>query len=489
MKAVGVFVAGCLVLVVLQPATVGALAPAAYVSVAGVGMTPDTPRPDQPFTVTPPVVNHPGSPAPLELTSVVLRTDDPDGDRVLDRAQDLGVLAPGTSIDVPLSGSLSQPGTHSLRVEAYGWANGSLVHLRYPVIVRIDRRPSPLVTVEATKPVAGVETALNVTVASRDGSAIRGGLMTVRDRRSDETLSKALIGRVGGEETRRVQIPVRPMASGQRPLVVTLRYVTTDGFDRVVRVVKRLTVEPPRVQLRLVASDSTTADEGGVHVVVVNRGNVPAENLTLRVGGRDHGLESRALRSLSPGQRQAVTVPTPGGPPGRSNLTVSLRYRAIDRSYRSRTAVAVTRRPGRVVLTGVAVDREGDRVHIAGHASNVGLTPVRSLVVRPRRTTTIRPSQPTRSYFVGTVPASDFVPFEVTVRAAPNASVVPLVVSGLRDGESTERVHRVPLEARDVDPTEPTATPVDAPMMIAGATTVGVAGLMVVAWRNRRDGA
>lgn len=468
------------------PVTSGQSAPV-YAAITDVEITPTNPVPDQSFRIMATIVNHQRSPAALEISSVVLRTKRSGDFRVLDRVTELGVLAPGSSIPVPLGGSLADNGTHALRVEAYGWANGSFVKLRYPVIVDVDQQARPMLTVDPLETVAGTDTHLNVSVAVRDDSEIRGGLLTVRDEVTKTVLSRQIIGRLGSDELRRVRLPIRLSSPGQQPIEVTLEYVAGEGKQRVVRTVSRPAVESPEVDVAMTASQVTAGDEPRIDVSLANRGTVRASNMSLLLSHATGRGDARPLRPLQPGEHRTVSISPPEMPGGRTNATARLRYYAADRAYEERATVTISTRPGRIILTGIAIDRQGTRLAVSGHASNVGLAPVRSVVVRPTRTVGVRPIHPKRSYFVGTVSASDFVPFEVTVRATGNVTSIPLLVSGVHDGDQTRHIHRIPVDPPPDESVGAQTGTNPAESSIHGATlTVGVFGMIALAWRNRR---
>lgn len=481
-------VAGVLVVALAFPPVVASSEPA-YVAVTEATVTPGTPGPDRPFTVTATISNQPGSPDALELTSVVLKTRTEDGLVVLDRASDLGVLAPESAIPVPLSGTLADPGTHTLRIEAYGWANGSFVHVGYPVVVQVRDRPTPLLTLDAPEAVAGVETTINATIANRDSAPIRGAVLTVQDRNTNEPLARRVLGRIEADTTHRVSLPVRLTATGPRPIRATLRYLSTSGSERTVATKTTGRALPARSKLELTATALDASEDPTVRVTVENRGNVPVTNISLRTALAGRQPTFRSVPSIPPEDRRTVSVNLSGVPRGRWNATVMARYEAAGSTHVATTTVSGSNRPGRVILTGVTIDRRGGRVTVSGHASNVGLAPVRSVVVRPIRTAAVRPIHPGRAYFVGTVPASDFVPFEVTVHVSANATAVPLRVAGIHDEDPFARIHRIPLETT-VEPTtgsDPGSEPI-VPAMAGGIVTVGVFGLIAIAWRNSRDG-
>jgi hypothetical protein len=102
--------------------------------------------------------------------------------------------------------------------------------------------------------------------------------------------------------------------------------------------------------------------------------------------------------------------------------------------------------PGKLELTGLDAESTGGRTTVSGSVSNVGLSAVRSVVVGVVPADGVAPVAPNRRYFVGTVPASDFVSFDVTARLDDNTSRVPLNVTYLTDGRPRSVRFDVPVE-------------------------------------------
>ncbi|MFC6794934.1 hypothetical protein ACFQFH_12130 [Halobaculum halobium] len=106
---------------------------------------------------------------------------------------------------------------------------------------------------------------------------------------------------------------------------------------------------------------------------------------------------------------------------------------------------------GAVELTGLNVSVADDgRVTIGGNLGNVGNGEVSGVVVGVAGSDLAAPAYPQRSYFVGTVGASEFAPFSVTGRVdAANATTVPVRVAYTAGDERVTEVIEVPLPAEE----------------------------------------
>ncbi|MDX1746888.1 MAG: hypothetical protein R3324_13195, partial [Halobacteriales archaeon] len=395
-----------------------------------------------------------------------------------------------SSIPVPLSATLHRPGSHSLRVTASGWANGSFVQFGYPVVLTVAERPSPVLTADPVTVVVGERASVNVTVADPADNA-PGALLTLRHADRDTVLGRRIIGDSASRDgnPKHVEFPVRFSSPGRYPLTVDYRSVAADGHQRAANQGVEVSVEPAEVDLTLSAAPTDTPGPSSLTVLLENDGNVPVADLRVRTVWETSHEDTRFLTDLSSDGRRRVEVPLPGGLTGNQTATVSALYTARGTTHRTTTRVTVRKRQGRILLTGVTVDRDGSRWTVRGHASNVGLEPVQSVILRPVETIGLRSTDPQGGYFVGSVPASDFVPFEVTVRASRNVTTIPIRVSGLRAGVPTDRVHQVPVGVvPDPRHSDQSRTLPELQIVLGGIVTVGVGGLMGLAWRNRDHG-
>jgi hypothetical protein len=85
---------------------------------------------------------------------------------------------------------------------------------------------------------------------------------------------------------------------------------------------------------------------------------------------------------------------------------------------------------------------------VSGNAGNTGGAPVDGVVVSVGSNEHVDPAYPARTYFVGTVDASEFAPFEVTADVdVENVSTVPVTVEYRVGGEPVNRTLAVPYEA------------------------------------------
>jgi hypothetical protein len=138
---------------------------------------------------------------------------------------------------------------------------------------------------------------------------------------------------------------------------------------------------------------------------------------------------------------------------------------------------------------------DGGRLRISGSASNLGTTDAQSVLVGVVDTDRVTPTAPNREYFVGTVPASDFVSFDVYATTEGNVSTVPLRVEYLVDGQRYTRT--VEVDAAGASRALAAGPDIDRssggggfllPLAVGAVVVVVVLAVVVRAWRASRGG-
>jgi hypothetical protein len=177
------------------------------------------------------------------------------------------------------------------------------------------------------------------------------------------------------------------------------------------------------------------------------------------------------------------------GVESQATLDITARYElgAETRQRSTSSRVNIGRVPGEIELTGLDVRREDGQLHVVGNAANVGLERVDSVLVRVASAPGIEPAPPNPEYFVGTVPASDFVSFDVYATVDGDVSEIPLVVTYLADGQ--QRTLRTTV-SYDSSAQQTPANDGDngtgpVVFLVGGLVVLAVAATVAVGWRNR----
>lgn len=460
-----------------------------YVSITNVDITPQDPAPGETITVRSTVRNLEGSGSTLDIRAVAIRRSGTPGVDERERIEDLGTLAPGSSLEVPMTVSFDSPGTKRLRIHVYGTDDqGQSVHIQYPAVIRVSEQ-HPQMDVEVNDTVASTTARGQITVANGLASEARNVRVSITSDELDIGNRRSVFPALASGETRRFRFSYESDQPGTYFVNARLEYSVDGSQTRRVRETVPIEVEPFRENVIL---EATTGPAGSstVAVDVLNRGNVPIENVTIS-GTSANATVPRRLVSRVPAQssRSLVLNTTLDGE--RANIRMRASYDMGPTHSTVTDSVVVRSTPGQIDLTGVNVLPEGGRLQITGSASNVGLTRANSVVVRVKDTESVTPAAPSREYFVGTVPRSDFVSFDVYARTAANVSSIPLEVSYLVDGQRYTRTVSVPYDGGgSQEPVESggSSRGILVPAAIGAVVVLGIATAIFVGWRKSRGG-
>jgi len=249
-------------------------------------------------------------------------------------------------------------------------------------------------------------------------------------------------------------------------------------------------------QLDIQANESVEGVESTGTVTVANGLSADISNVQVTVEGTGVEMtENRSVvASLASGESATVEFGFRPESAGRHDLTATVQYaiEGTDRTVSQTTAVRTKRPQQGISLTGIDVTREGDRFHISGSASNIGTADAESVLVSVKPTDGVEPAMPNREYFVGTIPASDFVSFDVYARTDDNVSTVPLEVSYLSNGERQQQT--IPVTVTDntrdqqVGGNDNNGMSSSIAIGVGAVITLAVGVIIVIGWRSQRDG-
>jgi hypothetical protein len=476
--AIVVFLLSCSLAALAPPAA----AQSSSVVVTNATHTPTTPAAGDTFEVRATVQNQAGAAGPFTVNEVAVEVPG-RGPAGWSSADDLGVLSPGTSMEVGLPATVDEPGWHTLRVLVYGQtATGRAVRVTYPVTVQVVEPQRPQLDAEFEDGVVGAESPVNLTVANGLTTAVRNVQVELtgenvridRQRRVRSALD-------GGAETN-YTFDVTPTRAGDQRLTARLTYTDASGERRTTEETFRYAVDPLERDVRL----DVAAVRGGdpaVEVTVVNLGNTRVEDVAVTGASGDATLSTALVDRVGPRDTETVRLNVTDLAAVGPELTVRAAYEAAGERHETTQTVRGVFVPGRVDLTGIEVTRtDAGAVRITGTASNVGTTDVQAVTVRVRSRDAVGPVDPGAEYFVGAIDASDFASFAVNARVdTENETTIPLEVTYLVDGDERTRT----VETAYDPPETPEQRGSGFPLVGLGAAlAVVVAGVFL--WRRRR---
>ncbi|MEF8791974.1 MAG: CARDB domain-containing protein [Haloarculaceae archaeon] len=520
-----------LVLAAVGPSVAVAAVPDARLTVSGLTVAPDRPVTGEPVTVTATVQNSAGSDSPVRVASVALYTA--DGAR-LDRARDIGSLSVGDSLGVDLVATFGEAGERPLYVEVVAEdADEDEVTVRRPLTVVVEASP-PQLDVEFEEPVADVENRVSVTVSNPSTTVRRNMELTLSGERVGPADARATVPSLAAGASETVNLTVRPGA-GEGSLTATLAYTTSTGARDTTELTRGFEAEPLREDVGVAVSRApeeqqtgTSANanaltgllgiagaagaagaaggggdggntlqsaggEGGsgdaLAVEVTNFGNAPVADAVVVPRAGDRTLPRRFVGTLAPGESATVTVSLDGVEA--STVEALVRYDVAGRNGSAVGAFDYRPPAGELRVTDVDLSVTDDgRLLVTGNAGNVGDGRVGGVVVAVGSNEHVSPAYPQRDYFVGTVEANEFAPFELTANVdAANASQVPVRLTYRTGGETVTENLTLPYDRSLTSERGGSGSASLLPFGVTGAAagvTVGLALLVPAVYLVRR---
>jgi len=469
-----------LLLVVSLVAFGAAVGPAAAadarVALTDTAVTPATPTVGAPITAETTLRLSGGSDTSITVDEV--RVVDPGGtdeSTVLGTATDLGRLSPGETLDVPVTFTVNESGTYDLRLVAVGTdSDGERARATRPLTIGVEPG-GPQVDIDTDTLVAGAESPVRATVSNPTNAPLRGVEVAV------DGGSKTTIATLAAGATQTVNLSARLPEAGERSLELTTSYRTPNGAQSRTETSKSVTVEPlaTDIGLRVERAQSDDSQQGAgdltgllggggtdalqsqsggqgeasasrVDVTVTNFGNAPADEVVLVTEDGEGAQLSSVGRfavadTLGPGESTTVTVDL--STVSTDDVRFVAGYETPSGDDESALVYGYDAQRGAAALTGIDVSvTDGGRVTVDGNLANVGDGELTSAVVTVQPTDGVQPAYPQRDYFVGTVDASAFAPFELTAQAdTDNATEVPIQVTYTVDGEQRTETVNAPL--------------------------------------------
>jgi uncharacterized membrane protein len=252
------------------------------------------------------------------------------------------------------------------------------------------------------------------------------------------------------------------------------------------------TVRTDPVHLRHGVTLNASVRDGRVAVETTNEGNLRLERVVVQGTAPNAAIERGVIRDLAPGESRTTELPVRNAS-GVGAAQISATYTVGDvRGSAVGDRITLQANAGRIELTGLDAQPRDGHLLVSGSASNIGLSSIDSVVVSVVETDGVTPVSPQREYFVGSVPASDFISFEVTARVDDNVTAVPLRVAYLAEGERrTERVSvpvRHGLGERGRTDGSNGSRGLVLPASIGGVVLGAVGVIVFMGWRNRDVG-
>jgi hypothetical protein len=182
----------------------------------------------------------------------------------------------------------------------------------------------------------------------------------------------------------------------------------------------------------------------------------------------------------------AATVSFNLTPNAETNVTFQVIWRNGINTHTADLAIPILfgedKRQANLVISNVEVEPETGMYRVTGDITNAGLKAARSVVVTSG--SPADPTDPFRVYVVGTLDPDDFSSFEVTFRAEPGTTEVPLITEYRdADGNLYTTTTSVGIGSAMVLPAQGGTIPI-AGVIIAIVVAAGIIGVIIYSWRR-----
>mgnify|MGYP000365615661 CR=1 FL=1 len=429
--------------------------------------------------------------SPIESVEL---TVDGENVSITNRREVLATVGSNASRTVEFDYRADDAGSHPLTATlTYTTAGGVTDTVTDTVTVRTEIE-RPQLDIDTNTSIAGLESDGTVTVANGLGAAVTNAELTVAGDGVAVRNDRSVFTRVADGESATAAFDFRPSAAGDHEVTATLSYSTPGGATRTVTETVTVRTDPLRDSVALDLSTRQGGNSQAVTVSVLNGGNAPISNVSVRATSPNATVGQALVDRVGAGESRTVRLnATLSG--DRAAVDVVATYDVARQRGEASASTSLTQTPGAIGLTGLEVVPDRGKLRITGSASNLGTTNAQSVLVSVVDTEDVTPTAPNREYFVGTVPASDFVSFDVYATTAGNASTVPLRVEYLVDGQRVTRT--VEVDAAGASRALAAGPDVErnsggggllVPVAVGAVVVVVVLALIVRAWRASRGG-
>lgn len=259
------------------------------VAISTVTVTPSEPAPGERVTLETTISNLESSDESIEITDIYVREV---GGVEMARIEDVGSVAVGGSLTVPLSVRFDRPGEKELRVNVVARDSEGTQRITYPVYLSVGRSDDVQIAIQADDFIAEEESRVNVSVANGGDEAISNVRLTLESDTATVNSPKRVSGSIPATSDREYAFDVTFPAAGTGELSASLTYTVAGDVTRTATDATTVTVDPAsattegRIQLTGVET-SVVAGRVSIQGEAANVGTTDAEAVLLSVEGGD----------------------------------------------------------------------------------------------------------------------------------------------------------------------------------------------------------
>jgi len=476
-----------LVLSIVLPSGVVLGASDSPLEITNVEFSNDAPTAGEPISVEITVKNT-GSDA-VDLSEVWIR-ESPTG-KEYGQVEDLPRLDPGESTTVPVRVVVDQGGTRSVHVGVRGYVmenvnSGTETETSSSILLQVQEHKQPSVQVDTGEVTANISQEMNVTVLNLEDQPITDVRVTADGDFQLENPTR-IRNKITEGASQRFQFQLLARNPGSHELRLTVRYRLAGGTQRNVTVRRTVDVEPLEDDIEVVTKREQSKEQ--VRLSLFNSGDQKVENVILSVSSDDRSGSGWTFRTIGVGGSKevvydAASIERP------TTISIRIEYeigdvtRTIERSI---DYVPPSRGPV-LNVSNVEINENGNTVEIRGTIGNTGNTRATGVIVSTKSTDRVTPVHPGKSFFVGRIPASDFVTYDLSVRISGEESVeIPVEISYMADNRQYTKTTSISYDPPSTNEESDSSASVIPIAVVVILVTIALAGIAFVGITNARD--
>lgn len=259
------------------------------VAITTVNVTPSEPAPGERVTLETTISNLDSSDESIEITDIYVREV---GGVERARVEDIGSVAVGGSLTVPLSTSFDREGEYDLRVHVVAQDSQGTQRITYPVYLTVSQSDDVQIAIQANDFVADEESSVNVSVANGGDVPISNVRLTLESDGARVNSPKRVSGSIPATSDREYAFDVQFPEAGTGGLTASLTYTVSGDVTRTATDSTEVTVDPAsattegRIHLTGIET-SLVGDRFTIQGEAANVGTSDAQSVLLSVQPSD----------------------------------------------------------------------------------------------------------------------------------------------------------------------------------------------------------
>ncbi|MCG1004921.1 MULTISPECIES: transglutaminase [Halobacterium] len=327
--------------------TVAATQSEMYVTISDVAVSNETPTTADSITVTPTIHYSSERAGGFQITEIELIAP---GHGEISKVDDVGAIASGESLEVPLAATFDTAGKKRLLVRVRGIKeddNGTIEQIgsiERPVYITVSEpaSPEPVVSpriqINTNNMVAEADNLVSVTVSNGDSDSISDLVLNLTSEQENIEPKTKIRPSLAAKNMTTMTFNIQPEDSVQTTLHATLKY----NNGQSVEVNKKLQVNPLHEDVNPSVSIVENNGSQTLQYHVTNLGNTPIQDVSVMAAINENVLPTRAIDMVPPSTTRTITVPVSAVPEGEYQVKVTYRLHSETKQVTQTTSLTAS---------------------------------------------------------------------------------------------------------------------------------------------------